>query len=120
MGSVAWDTMVKEKVEESREQIESSYQQLTITSSQLLESYRDHCKSRILQLTEQYRIQRNTLIGIFTERERYRQEIENKNKSLTILLKRSKDAKQNAKDKEAAIEAERLKQEAKMMKGKKK
>lgn len=106
-------------MKESKENIETSYEQLTTKSSELLEIYRETCKQRILTLTENYRLQRNEMLSMYQERERYRQEIENKNKSLMVLLKRGKDAKQVARDKEAAAEAERLKQEAKN-KGKKK
>jgi chromosome segregation ATPase len=105
-----------------REKLEEYYQKLQSKSKELASVYRSNCAERIESLTNQYLSQRNELTEKWKEREAYRQEIENKNASLSYLLKRGKDAKQAAKAKEDAEEAERLKLEAKNAKtaGKKK
>lgn len=111
--------MVKKTREEEKDRIDNYYNKLIQRSEEINELYRSESKARVQTLSETYRAQRKEMTDIWFLREQFRIETEKKNAGLYYLLKRGKDAKTAAAAKEAADEAERLKQEAKNKKGKK-
>lgn len=115
-----WTENIQSRRQQEKQKLEDYYQQLITKSKELNNVYRENCSERIQFLTNHYLNQRNELIELWKDREAFRVEIETKNSSLNYLLKRGKDAKTAAKAQEDAAEAERLKQEAKNAKTKKK
>ncbi len=119
-GSPEWLEAVQKTREDERVRIEQHYQMLLTKSKEINELYRKESKERIAELSKTYRAQRQEMAQIWELREQYRIDTEKKNASLAATLKRGKEAKAAAGAAEAAAEAERLKQEAKNAKGKKK
>jgi uncharacterized phage infection (PIP) family protein YhgE len=120
MGSEAWEAEVSRRRNEDAQQIETLYQQLNQRLTTFYSDMRQDYLQQLSTLQQQLLTGRQELVQSYQPREKYRVEIDNKNNALYHLLKRAKDAKATAAAQEAAAEAERLKQEAKMNKGKKK
>ena len=119
-GSAEWVQAVQQTRDHEKQLIEEQFQLLLSRSSALNDSYRSETAERIKYLSAKMREQRAELAQVLQERERIRLDTERKNAALATLLKRGKDAKTAAANAEAAAEAERLKQEAKNAKTKKK
>ena len=119
-GSPEWVEAVQKTRGEEKERIEEHFKTLMSKTKEINELYRKESKERIMELSKRYRAQRAEMAQVWELREKYRIDTEKKNASLAATLKRGKEAKAAAAAAEAAAEAERLKQEAKNAKGKKK
>jgi hypothetical protein len=122
LGSEAWQELVRRRRESDAAQREAHFQRLVrfVDETLTVQFFQQECVSRVQLVQRRLQEQRREQVAIWDEREKVRRDYESKNQALYALLRRAKDAKANALAAEAAAEAERLKQEAKSNKGKKK
>lgn len=118
IGSDPWMQAAQTRRIDNRQRNEAVYDRIRARAIEFGASYREEVKHRIHELRDLQKKQRLELAQTWTQRETYRFEAEAKNASLQYLLRRAKDAKQQAKDMEAAAELERQKNEAKKAKKK--
>eukprot|EP01033_Poteriospumella_lacustris_P007512 gene7512-5400_t len=122
LGSDAWRALVAQRRRDDAAAREAHFDALRRCAEERLPvaAFQQHVAARVAAVAQRLQAQRAQQAALWDAREQVRADYEAKNQALYALLRRARDAKAAAAANEAAAEAERLKNEAKNAKGKKK